>query len=124
MRVLITGDRKWDDPEPIEAMVDGLDPERDLVIEGECVGADLLGKEVALSWCISVEGYPAKWDEYGKAAGVIRNQQMLDEGKPDVVWAFHDDLKNSKGTKDMVKRALKARLPVYLVSRPRLEDLD
>lgn len=40
--------------------------------------------------------FPAKWNEHGKAAGPIRNQQMLTEGKPDVVFAFHDDIASSK----------------------------
>jgi hypothetical protein len=30
-----------------------------------------------------------KWDELGKKAGPLRNQRMLDEGKPDLVVAFH-----------------------------------
>ena len=50
--------------------------------------------------------FPAEWDKYGKAAGVLRNQQMLDEGYPDLVVYFHKDLENSKGTKDMVTRAV------------------
>lgn len=58
--------------------------------------------------------YPADWDKYHRAAGHIRNQQMLAEGKPTLVLAFHHDLAKSKGTKDMVRRALKEGLPVYL----------
>ena len=61
---------------------------------------------------MKVEVYPANWTEYGPSAGPIRNQQMLDEGKPDVVVFFHSDLKNSKGTKDMVRRSIKAGIPV------------
>ena len=37
---------------------------------------------------------------------------MLDEGKPDTVVYFHDNIERSKGTKDMVSRAKKAGLPV------------
>jgi hypothetical protein len=29
-----------------------------------------------------------EWDELGKKAGPLRNQRMLDEGKPDLVVAF------------------------------------
>ena len=36
----------------------------------------------------------------------LRNQQMLDEGKPDLVVWFHYDLHYSKGTRDMVNRAI------------------
>lgn len=60
--------------------------------------------------------FPAQWYKYGRAAGPIRNQQMLDEGKPDLVLAFHSDLEHSKGTKDMVTRARKAGIEVRVIS--------
>jgi len=41
---------------------------------------------------------------------------MLDEGKPTYVLAFHDNLAESKGTKDMVTRAKKAGIPVEVWS--------
>src|SRR5690606_3743671 len=50
--------------------------------------------------------FPADWDTYGKSAGHIRNQQMLDEGKPDLVIAFPTN--KSRGTYDMINRAKKA----------------
>jgi hypothetical protein len=33
---------------------------------------------------------------------------MLDEGKPDVVFAFYTNKEKSRGTKDMVRRSKKA----------------
>ena len=45
-----------------------------------------------------------QWDELGKKAGPLRNQRMLDDGKPDMVVAFP----GGGGTKDMVRRAAKA----------------
>jgi predicted Rossmann-fold nucleotide-binding protein len=42
----------------------------------------------------------------GLAAGPIRNQQMIDEGKPDLVIAFP----GGAGTHDMMARATKANL--------------
>ncbi len=59
----------------------------------------------------------ANGDEYCPRVGPARNQRMLDEGKPQVVFAFTDDLKNSKGTKDMVTRAKRAGVPTYIISR-------
>lgn len=50
----------------------------------------------------------ADWDGLGRKAGPIRNQRMLDEGKPDLVVAFPGD----KGTADMVRRARTASLEV------------
>ena len=49
---------------------------------------------------------PADWKKYGKSAGPIRNREML-KMDPDIVLIFHDDPKNSKGTKDCVKALLK-----------------
>jgi hypothetical protein len=38
----------------------------------------------------------------------------LTEGQPDEVWAFHNRILESKGTRDMIKKALKKGLPVHL----------
>lgn len=56
--------------------------------------------------------FPADWDKYGRSAGPIRNGEMLKQGKPDLVVAFHDDIENSKETKDMVRQAREAGIPV------------
>jgi hypothetical protein len=131
VRVLVCGSRTWDDPAVVHEVLFGLtatigdDPEF-VVIEGECPygGADLHAAEWAQMFDYDLERYPADWDRHGKAAGPIRNQQMLDEGKPDVVWAFKDDFPDSDrlphargGTEDMVRRAKRAGVPVYVVSR-------
>ena len=55
--------------------------------------------------------FKAEWDKHGKGAGHIHNQQMIDEGKPDIVLAFP----GNRGTADMIKRSKKAGLPVTVV---------
>jgi hypothetical protein len=57
--------------------------------------------------------FPANWKKHGRAAGPMRNQQMLDEGKPDLVIAFP----GGSGTADMVRRAKAAGVPVETVPR-------
>ena len=52
---------------------------------------------------IPVLSYPAEWNKFGRAAGPMRNKRMLIDGKPDMVFAFHDDIENSKGTANMIK---------------------
>lgn len=96
-----------------------------VVIEGNASGADYVAhwwatKSPMHSYNENADDpvfehlcFLADWGQYGKAAGPIRNQQMLDEGQPTLVIAFHDDLENSKGTKDMVKRAKKAEVPIW-----------
>lgn len=125
IRILVCGDRNWDDGQAVWDTLSGLNhklwpnslEETITVISGMARGADTDAAEWARANHIKLEEYPVQWDKYHRAAGPIRNQQMLDEGKPDVVYAFHDDLENSKGTKDMVKRAVKAGIPVYNIRR-------
>lgn len=128
MRVLVTGDRFYDDSKIVSAVLDGLyllhqedDPYGPfVVIEGQCPkgGADLFAEEWAKrTGGVDHRPVPADWDTHHKAAGPIRNRKMLKEERPDVVVAFHDDLEHSKGTKDMVTIADKAGVPVYHIRR-------
>lgn len=71
-----------------------------------------MAKAVAQSQGYTVESYPADWKRYGRAAGPIRNRQMLEEGKPDLIIAFHSNLAESRGTANMVKIARKAGIEV------------
>ena len=97
---------------------------------GRCYGADYQSKQVAMKLGIQVIECPANWDFYKKAAGPIRNQKQLEllnllsgvsltglenEDCDAEVLAFHSDIKNSKGTKDMVNRAKKAGVKVRIV---------
>jgi len=111
MRLLVTGDREWTDKSTIEAAFDNLKPS--LVIHGGARGADLIAVLVAIDRGIPTIRFNADWTRYHKGAGPIRNQQMLDEGQPDCVVYFHNNLEISKGTKDMVQRSRKAGLMVY-----------
>lgn len=114
MRILICGSRDFEFKELIELDLK-LRPDLPTIIEGDAPGADTYARIVAEMCGYPVEKYPADWEQYGRKAGPIRNQQMLDEGKPDIVWAYFSDVEKSKGTRDMVTRALKAKLPVYAV---------
>lgn len=112
-RILICGDRNWTDAAKIERLVGEL-PCRTLIIEGDARGADRMAGEAALKFGHALEVYPADWNRHGKRAGPIRNAQMLKEGKPDEVWAFHDNIEASKGTKHMMTIAYNANIPVRL----------
>ncbi len=79
------------------------------LIQGGARGADYFAWEWANERGVMCGSYPADWDAHGKRAGPIRNQQMIDEGKPDGVVAFP----GGRGTKDMVDRAEKAGLKVW-----------
>jgi hypothetical protein len=110
-RLLICGDREWTDERPIVALLAQCEPGT-VVIHGAARGADSIAGRVAKEFGLEVEPYPADWTVHGKAAGPIRNSQMLTEGRPTEVHAFHTDITRSKGTKDMVTKASRVGLPV------------
>lgn len=81
------------------------------IISGMARGVDTIAANWARDNWIPVHEFPADWKTHGKAAGFIRNQQMLDEGKPDLVVAFP----GGAGTADMIHRAKKAGVRVIEV---------
>lgn len=114
MKILICGDRYWNRPEVIKQYLRPLNNNGDVIITGGAFGADwyanLFAKEMGLQTVV-VE---ANWKEFGKAAGPLRNKQMLDLN-PDKVVAFHSDIKNSKGTKNCVEQAKDRNIPVEII---------
>lgn len=76
------------------------------VIQGGAKGGDARGREWAEANHVPVKTFQAHWHELKKAAGPIRNQEMLDKGKPDYGVKFP----GGKGTADMLHRAKAAGL--------------
>lgn len=96
--------------------LDALDPKPTLVIHGAASGAD----SHAAKWAKSVgvpdlpfkaNWYPNGFGKLDRSAGPRRNQQMIDEGKPDLVVAFT----GGNGTADMVAKARAAGVDVIEV---------
>jgi hypothetical protein len=130
MRVLVCGGRDFTDKallyNTLYALCEefGLKSEPDeygnwlpnnlTIIHGAAPGADSLADDWAIvNWC-PFQRYPADWNAYGKAAGPIRNRQMLAEGHPDIVIAFPTP--KSRGTWDMVNISTKAGVPVRVIT--------
>lgn len=110
MIVVISGDREWQDEERIKKIFEKL--EGDItIIHGGCRGLDLLGAKVGKNMGFKIIEVPAEWNLYGKGAGVIRNEKML-RMNPDLVIYFHDNLTESKGTKNLVNTAKKMKLKI------------
>lgn len=118
MRLLVCGSRNWSDYQTIWHAVATLPSKPEIIITGgdknglhySQRGADLIAVQVAKSMKIPWDIYYADWDAFGNRAGPLRNQRMLDEGKPTLVLAFPE--KESKGTIDMMNKAAKAGIPV------------
>lgn len=86
------------------------------VIHGGGTGADWCAHLWANSPIGHVEEieFKADWELFGKSAGPIRNQRMIDEGKPELVIAFP----GGRGTADMVRRAKAANIETIEVESP------
>jgi UDP-N-acetylmuramoylalanine-D-glutamate ligase len=111
IKVLVCGGREFDDFRLLAETLDKHTDSSTLIIHGNAIGADFLARVYAKYCHMGEKRFPADWKKYGKAAGHIRNQQMLDEGKPDLVIAFP----GGDGTADMVRRARKAGVEVIEV---------
>lgn len=105
MRVLVCGSRHFNDYEKLKTVLSAHSDTKEIV-HGCARGADTLAGRYAKENNLPVHEYPADWDKHGKAAGPIRNTQMLREGTPDMVIAFRGV--NSRGTQNMINQAMKA----------------
>lgn len=110
--ILVTGSRDWHDSELIRSVLQQHVNEEVTLIEGGCKGADCLCAKVANEFGFKVVEMPANWGKHGRAAGPIRNREMVNmllshiaKGKPGYMYAFHDNLSTSAGTKDCVEYA-------------------
>ena len=112
LRVLVCGGRTYSDARTMFSVLTPLDIA--IVIHGGATGADAIAARYARANNISVKKYAADWRKYGHAAGPIRNQRMLDDGKPDLVVAFP----GGAGTADMVRRAMAANINVVHALTP------
>lgn len=81
------------------------------VVTGGAPGVDALAERYARELGLAVRIFRADWDLHGKLAGPIRNREMAAYG--DRLLAFWDG--KSKGTKDMIRAARAAGLPVKVV---------
>ncbi len=117
MKVLVCGSRNWVEESIIKYALRKLlydnEPEEIEVIHGDCRGADRLAGKIAKELGMRVTKFPANWKEHGRAAGPIRNQQMLDED-PDIVIGFHEHVFDSKGTIDMLIKSTKKGVKIIL----------
>jgi hypothetical protein len=115
LRVLVCGSRHWTLRKVMRRELLELKDRIELVIEGGATGADTMGREEAWKLGLPVFTMSANWVFQGRSAGPIRNRWMLKYGQPDLVLAFHLNIDDSKGTKDMIKAAKRSNIKVKLV---------
>ena len=115
-RVLVCGGRNYEDMNHVFLVLDFQHDKEpiDVIIHGHAPGADSLAELWAGQNRVSRLGFRADWKKHGKAAGPIRNQNMIDKARPDLVIAFP----GGRGTADMVRRAKLADITIFEPKRP------
>lgn len=114
MRLLVCGGRDFTDNALLCGSLDAVHGEFGVtvMIEGDARGADRLAGSWASNHDIPVMAFPVNWKRDGLRAGPLRNQQMLDEGRPDLVVAFPT---GGPGTADMIRRAKRQGFAVRVI---------
>ena len=112
MKVAIVGSRTFNDYNFLSRMMDDLDEicSTEEIISGGAKGADSLAEQYAREHNIPITTFIPAWNKYGKGAGMIRNEAIIDA--TDIVVAFWDG--QSPGTKNSIDRALKAKKNCFI----------
>lgn len=127
MRVIVAGSRTFNDYSLLKKKLDYYlkNVKKVIIVEGECEGADLLGKRYAKEKGYEWEEFPADWRDmsepcvkkagrwgyYNALAGHNRNERMAASCKKgDACVVFR--VNGSTGSSDMLERAEKHKLHV------------
>jgi hypothetical protein len=113
-RLLVCGGRDYNDRDRVFAALDKVDSKRKvmLVIHGAATGADTLADEWAQARGISRMPFPVTqddWKAYGRAAGPMRNAEIMRIAQPEACVAFP----GGDGTADMTRRCELDGVPVW-----------
>ena len=116
-RIIICGGRDFKDKTLFNSTLTNLLAEYPncTIVSGHASGADTFAEQFAEEYDIPIKIFKPDWSKYGKAAGPIRNKEMLEYAKEatPVVIAFWDG--KSKGTKNMVETARKTDALIHVI---------
>ncbi len=86
----------------------------DTIVSGGAKGADELGERLAKQYSskISLIVMKADWDKYGKRAGYLRNEQMLEIADAVIVFIENE----SKGSTHMAEISAKKGIPTSIIT--------
>ena len=110
MIIAVIGSRNFLNYELLESILDSL-PKASQFVSGGAKGADKLAELYAEKNQIPVVIFKPDWQKYGKAAGVIRNREIIEAAE--MLVAFWDG--ESKGTASSLAFAKKKGMPIHTV---------
>lgn len=117
LTLLVCGSRDIDDRASVRCAIDSVlsADKYHTLMHGGCRGVDVVCDDYTYMHRTVVR---AQWDVYGKAAGPIRNQLMVDNA--DVVLAIFKDVSNmSPGTKSTCDYAMSVGRKLYVYDMAR-----
>ena len=114
MKVIVCGGRSYNDKIMVYETLSAIHREQpiSILMHGDATGADYWAKRWTQMHTSTVKeaAFPPDWERHGRAAGPLRNQEMLDAG-PDLVVAFP----GGRGTADMIRRAKAVGIKVRVI---------
>lgn len=114
MRVAVIGSRGFTNYNLLSDVLTKFSNEQKLttIISGGAQGADKLAEVYAKTNNIPIIIYPADWAKHGRAAGPIRNKQLVNDA--DYIIAFWDG--KSPGTLSSINFAKGLNKPVNIIT--------
>lgn len=82
------------------------------IVSGGANGIDAAAAAVAMVKCLPFKVFAADWNKHGKAAGPIRNSQIVEYS--DACLAVWDG--KSSGTRDTMQKFVRANKQLYLIA--------
>ncbi len=114
MKVVISGGRNIEDYQLLVQAVKESGFTITCIVHGDATGADRLGKRYAVEYGIPQEVFPADWNKHGKAAGPIRNSEMINHVKDEQAGFISLWDGKSRGSWDCIRKAYEAGLSIYV----------
>lgn len=113
--LLVSGSRDWTDVEKIVSALNDMRNEGyTRLVHGGCRGLDCIAAAVAMGMGFEVIKEDADWEKFGKKAGPIRNQMMVDGYQASFLLAF--PMGEARGTGDMIRRAKRAGISMRIIT--------
>lgn len=111
IKLAVIGSRSFNNFRLLEKILEPYRPKISTIVSGGAKGADFWGESYAIKYGLEREIYLPDWDKYKKAAGFIRNTQIIENC--DAVIAFWDG--ESHGTQDSITKAEKLGKPIKII---------
>lgn len=110
MKTIIAGTRTIEDKNVVYFAIEKSQFKITEVVSGKAKGVDSIGEKWAIDNNIPIIEFPAHWTQFGKKAGPLRNQEMVEYA--DALIAVWNGA--SSGTKDVINRARKNGLKIFI----------